>query len=70
MGLEVMIGISSTIFGIAIGFLTFNRNRDKDVKSDATESAVVRTKLDSIGQGVESTRIDMKANDMRVSDLI
>lgn len=52
-----------------IGLFTFNRNRDKDVKNDASESAVIRTKLDNISQGVESIRIDIRANEKRVSDL-
>lgn len=55
--------------GLLIGFLTFNRNRDKDVKQDASESAVIRTKLDNINAGVESIRIDIKANEKRVSEL-
>lgn len=64
-----IIGALGTVFGIVLGFLTFNRNRDNDVKNDATESAVIRTKLDGISQGVESIRIDIKANERRVSEL-
>lgn len=64
-----IIGALGTMIGLAISFLTFNRNRDKDVKSDASESAVIRTKLDNISSGVESIRIDIKANEKRVSEL-
>ncbi|GIN59254.1 hypothetical protein J8TS2_35730 [Lederbergia ruris] len=67
--MEITIGVISAIFGIVIGYLTFSRNRDKDVKSDATDSAVVRTKLDSIGQGVDSIRIDLKANEKNIAHL-
>lgn len=67
--MEIQIGIVSALIGILITVLTFSRNRDKDVKTDATESAVVRTKLDNINNGVESIRIDIKANEKRVADL-
>ena len=64
-----LIGILCTILGAFIGVLTYNRNRDKDVKNDASDSAVIRTKLDNINAGVESIRIDIKAQEMRVTGL-
>ncbi|MBK5498610.1 hypothetical protein [Peribacillus sp. TH14] len=52
-----------------LGLLTFSRNRKNDIKSnvknDATESAIIKTKLDNIGQFVDSIRIDFKASDQR-----
>jgi hypothetical protein len=67
--LGAIIGAVGTVFGILIGFLTFGRNRDKDVKTDASESAVIRTKLDNINSGVESIRIDIKASEKRMNEL-
>ena len=64
-----IVGFLCTLLGTFIGFLAFSRNRDKDVKSDAADSAVIRTKLDNINSGVESIRIDIKANEKRVSEL-
>jgi hypothetical protein len=61
----VIIGFISMLLGTFIGFLTFNRSRDKDVRNDASESAVIRTKLDAISQSVESIRIDLRANEQR-----
>ena len=58
-----------TVLSLIVGFLTFNRNRDKDVKSDASESAVIKTKLDTISSGIDSIRIDIKTNERRVSEL-
>lgn len=65
----VEIGVLISVIGGLLAILTFTLNRDKAVKSDATESAVIRTKLDNISQGVESIRIDIRANEQRVSDL-
>ena len=59
-GMEIPVGIISALFGMLLTLLTFNRNRDKEVKTDAAENAVVRTKLDQIGQGVDSIRLDLK----------
>ncbi|MCE4045782.1 MAG: hypothetical protein M3043_09170 [Lysinibacillus fusiformis] len=42
-----LIGILCTVLGAFIGVLTYNGNRDKDVKNDASDSAVIRTKLDN-----------------------
>lgn len=69
--MEIQFGISilCTIIGLLIGFLTFNRNRDKDVKSDASHSAVIQTKLENIDQGVKSIQIDIKANERRTNEL-
>lgn len=60
-----IIGLLCTVTGLVIGFFTFSRNRDKDVKNDATESAIIKTKLDNIGLSVDSIRIDFKASDQR-----
>jgi peptidoglycan hydrolase CwlO-like protein len=65
----VTVGLVCTILGVLIGFLTFNRNRDKDVRNDASESAVIRTKLDNISSGIDSIRIDIKANERRLTEL-
>ncbi|MEW5549968.1 hypothetical protein ABGT22_08325 [Peribacillus frigoritolerans] len=72
IGIGVLISIIAlfcTVAGLVIGFFTFNRNRDKDVKNDATESAIIRTKLDNIGQSVDLMRIDFKASDQRWTTL-
>ena len=64
-----IIGLFCTVTGLVIGFFTFSRNRDKDVKNDATESAIIRTKLDNINQSVTSMRVDFKASDQRWTSL-
>ena len=65
----VSIGFLCVLIGAFIGVLTFNRNRDKDVRSDASKSAVIETQLTNISNGIDSIRIDIKANERRVSEL-
>ncbi|TQR20440.1 hypothetical protein [Psychrobacillus vulpis] len=67
--METLIGIGCTVLGLLIGILTFGRNRDKDVKADAAKTAVIETKLDTISNGVESIRIDLKANEKQMDVL-
>jgi septal ring factor EnvC (AmiA/AmiB activator) len=67
--LLTLIGLLCTVFGLGVGFFTFTRNRDKDVKNEASRSAVIETKLDNINRGVESIRIDIKANELKVNEL-
>lgn len=64
--MEAFVGIGCTMLGLLIGLLTFRRNRDKDVKADAAKTAVIETKLDTISNGVESIRIDLKANEKQM----
>ena len=58
--LTAICGALGTAFGFLMTFLTFTRNRDKDVGAKASEQAVVNTKLDSICAGVNSLRVDFK----------
>lgn len=64
-----VISLLFTLTGAIIGILSFNRNRDKDVRNDASENAVIRTKLDVINSGVELIRKDIQKNENRVESL-
>jgi peptidoglycan hydrolase CwlO-like protein len=64
-----IIGLVCTLVGGVIGFLSFNRSRDKDVKNDASELAVIRTTLTNISSGVSNIQIDIKANERRTNEL-
>jgi septal ring factor EnvC (AmiA/AmiB activator) len=63
------VSVLCTVLGFCIAFLTFNRNRDKEVKTDASELAVIKTKLDTISAGVTSIQVDIKTNERRVTEL-
>ncbi len=60
-----LIALLCTVLGAIIGILTFNRDRDKDVKGEAFKNAVIETKLDNINQSVNSIVVDLKANEQR-----
>ena len=57
------------MLGFLFSYLAFQRNRDKDIRTDAKEDGVIKTKLDSIGKGVDDIRIDLKANEKQMSQM-
>lgn len=65
--MEWILGAFGTLSGFVISYLAFQRNRDKEMKKDAEDGAVIRTKLDSIGKGVDDIRIDLKANEKQMN---
>ncbi|PAQ12616.1 hypothetical protein CD798_18225 [Bacillaceae bacterium SAOS 7] len=67
--MQIEVGFLLTAIGVLVGFLTYYRNRDKDVRSDASENAVIRTKLDAISSGIELIRADIQKNESRVESL-
>ncbi|MBM7585858.1 septation ring formation regulator EzrA [Bacillus pakistanensis] len=67
--MQVEFGVLIAIGGFLIGLFTFAQKRDKNVKDDASKSAVIETKLDNISQSVDSIRIDLRANEQRWSSL-
>jgi septal ring factor EnvC (AmiA/AmiB activator) len=64
-----IIGLFCTIGGFVIAFLTFSRSRDKENKSDASELAVIRTRLTDISTGVSNIQIDIKSGEKRTNEL-
>jgi tetrahydromethanopterin S-methyltransferase subunit G len=54
---------------LIIGFLTFTRNRDKDVGSDAAKSAVMEAKLDAINAGVSNIQVEIRTNEKRLNEI-
>jgi peptidoglycan hydrolase CwlO-like protein len=68
-GQIAVIGALCTLLGTVIGFLGFSRNRDKDVRNDASKNAVIETQLNNISSGIDNIRIDIKTNERRVTEL-
>jgi septal ring factor EnvC (AmiA/AmiB activator) len=65
----MLITVLCTVGAFVVGYLAFKRERDRDVRTEASDTAVIRTKLDNISSGIDSIRIDIKANEKRVSEL-
>lgn len=69
-------GLLVSILAVTIAFFTYKLNKTKAnnedserVKEEGKQSAVISAKLDNIERGVETIRIDIKANEKRLNDL-
>jgi len=74
--MTVELGVIISITSITIAILGYQLNKQKQatdyqktIKNDATREAVIETKLDSIGLGVENIRIDLRASESRICEL-
>lgn len=71
--MEVIVGVACAVGGFAISYMTFQRGRDKEIKTDATEnateSAKVTVKLDHISSGVDDIKIDLKTNEREINKI-
>ncbi len=66
---DISITLVCSLLGAVIGYLTFNRNRDKDIKKDTKEEAETKAKLDYISKGVDDIRIDFKTQQRDMQEL-
>jgi len=71
--LGTFIGLMGVLAGILFSYISFQRAGRKEVKEDTKEDTKshteLKTKLDYIGRGIDEIRIDMKAQENRVTDL-
>ena len=66
---DISITLICSLLGAAIGYLTFSRNRDKDIKKDTKEEAETKAKLDYISKGVDDIKIDFKVQQREMQEL-
>lgn len=64
------IGVTFTGLGVLIAYFTLKKNSDGSLKADAEKDGELKTRLDYISKGVDEIRIDNKAQDHRISDIV
>lgn len=65
--ITVTIGVAGTLTGILLGF---QKDGDRNNKEDTVQDTVAATKLDYISKGVGDIRLDIKAQDKRISEIV
>lgn len=68
--ITVLVGLTGTIIGIVLSLWKNKRDGEKSLKEDTVQDTVVATKLDYISKGVDDIRLDIKAQDKRISDVV
>ncbi|XZI53218.1 hypothetical protein ACSXD3_18055 (plasmid) [Clostridium perfringens] len=68
--LVTLVGLVGTVSGIYFGFWKAKKDEQKTLKEDTVQDTVVATKLDYISKGVDDIRLDIKAQDKRISDVV
>ncbi|WP_194190793.1 hypothetical protein [Clostridium chrysemydis] len=68
--ITVAIGVAGTLTGIVLGFWKAKKDGDRNIKEDTVQDTVVATKLDYISKGVDDIRLDIKAQDKRISEIV
>lgn len=66
--MTVEIGVLIAIGGFVVGYLGYQLNKQKEVKSDSQHDAKIQAQLDYIGKGVDDIRIDLKANERQLGN--
>lgn len=65
----VSVALACTVLGAIISYMTFQRNKTKDIRADTKEEAETKAKLDYISKGVDDIRIDIKAQQRDIQEL-
>lgn len=65
---NISIALACTLLGAILSFLTFQRNKGRDIRADTKEEAETKTKLDYIATAVDEIRLDNKARDREMKE--
>ncbi|NLK94739.1 MAG: hypothetical protein GX275_06070 [Clostridiales bacterium] len=66
----ISIALACTLVGVIISYLTFQKNKDNSIRAETKENAFTVAKLEYISKGVDDIRLDMKAQDRKVEEVI
>lgn len=67
---KISIALLCTVLGVVISYLTFQRNKDNSIRAETKENAFTSAKLDYISKGVDDIRLDIKAQDRKIEDIV
>lgn len=66
---NISIALACTLLGAVLSFLTFQRNKGRDIRADTKEGAETKAKLDYISKGVDDIKIDFKVQQREMQEL-
>lgn len=68
--ITVIIGMICTVIGAFIGIWKAKKDGEKDTREDAVKDTTAIVKLDYISKGVDDIRLDIKAQDRKIQDIL
>ncbi|CEN29785.1 Uncharacterised protein [[Clostridium] sordellii] len=68
--MNIEVTVICTIVGAIVGYMSYQKKTAHDIEDDASQKTVVATKLDYISKGVDDIRLDIKAQDTKISNVI
>ncbi|MGL4569627.1 MAG: hypothetical protein ACRCVJ_01015 [Clostridium sp.] len=68
--ITVIVGMGCTVVGAIIGIWKAKKDTDKDTREDAVKDTTALVKLDYISKGVDDIRLDIKAQDRKIQDIV
>lgn len=66
----ISIALACTVTGVVISYLTFQRNKNNGIRAETKENAFTVAKLEYISKGVDDIRLDIKAQDRKIEDMV
>lgn len=66
---NISIALACTLLGAVLSFLTFQRNKGRDIRADTKAGAETKAKLDYIATAVDEIRLDNKSRDREVANI-
>lgn len=58
--MNIEVTVICTIVGAIIGYMSYQKKNQKDIENDASQKALMSSKLDYISNAVDNIRIDFK----------
>lgn len=68
--MNIEVTVICTIIGAIVGYMSYQKKNEHYIENDASQKTVVATKLDYISKGVDDIRLDIKAQDTKISNVI
>ena len=68
--MNIEVGFLCTMAGAYVGYMSYKKKSEKDIEDDASQKTVMATKLDYISQGFDDIRLDINAQDVKISNVI
>ncbi|CEK30250.1 hypothetical protein JGS6364_08961 [[Clostridium] sordellii] len=68
--MNIEVTVVCTVVGAIIGYMSYQKKNQKDIKDDASQRTLLSTKLDYISKGVDDIRLDIKSQDVKLNNAI